>query len=409
MNLAVVIELLQRRTGLDPEALGRQAVRTTVLARMHLLEMADADSYSALLESDEDEFHRLIDEVVVPETWFLRGGDLFFYLAEHVRTVLAERKDPELFRALSVPCSTGEEPYSLALALAETGVPAKRCCIDAIDVSPSNIEQARRGIFPELSFRQMSPELRNRYFRPQGSAWEIDPLLRSSVSYSTGNLLDTELLLRERPYDLIFCRNLFIYLHPPARRQGLDTVLRLLAPAGLLCLGHADSLDPEDRRFERTGPVGYFLYRRAKKPIARSLPTRAPAAKKVERRPQPVRKPAVQTPIAKPEPINVLNLARQQADSGQMDEALSTCRSVEERSGPSADLYSLMGVILQARHEQTEAMQSFRKALYLDPNHPEALLHLMLLYRCRGDHDQADLLRQRLRRVGSAPGKENDR
>jgi chemotaxis protein methyltransferase WspC len=403
MNLAPVIELLQQRTGLDPEALGRNSVRSAVAARMRDLRLGDIIDYSALLGSDPGEFHRLIDEVVVPETWFLRGGELFFYLAQHIRTVLGGRKESERFRVLSVPCSTGEEPYSLALALAETAVGLQRCTIDAIDVSPGAIEEAHRGLYPEWSFRQMKPELRQRYFQPRGTAWQIDASLRSSVRFSTGNLLDPAFLLHERPYDLIFCRNLFIYLHPAARQQGRDTLLRLLAPEGLLCLGHAESLDPEDGRFERAGPAGYFLYRRTQG-TRMPRPIRVPPAKKAHRRPAPVRTPVnLPAPVKQPEPVmDLVSRARRQADSGQLAAALASCQAAQDRSGPSADLYNLMGVILQAKHDLAEATQHFRKALYLDPNHPEALMHLMLLAQMRGDHIQAELLRQRLRRIGAA-------
>jgi chemotaxis protein methyltransferase WspC len=101
-------------------------------------------------------------------------------------------------------------------------------------------------------------------------------------------------------------------------------------------------------------------------------------------------------------PPRLLAQARRVADGGQLAEALALCQSVEGRSGPSADLYSLMGVIHQALQERNEAVQNFRKALYLDPDHSEALMHLMLLYQTRGERDQAALLRRRLDRLGAA-------
>src|SRR5262249_14768002 len=95
--------------------------------------------------------------------------------------------------------------------------------------------------------------------------------VRQRVRFSVGNVLDPALLLFERPYDLVFCRNLFIYLTPLARQQALATLARLTSPGGLLSLGHAEPLDPEDARFRRTGPDGLFLYQRR----AMSEPRRA--------------------------------------------------------------------------------------------------------------------------------------
>ena len=257
-----VIDLLRERAGLDPGSLGATALRTAVLARLAALGLSESDMalYAARLANDSAEFQELLDEVVVPETWFFRGGDLFGYLAGRVRASGRGRAAP--FRALSLPCSTGEEPYSLAIALTEIGLPGSGYRIDGVDISLHNVLQARRAIFPELSFRQTDSDLRGRYFRPAPGGWELVPSLHASVRFQVGNLLDPRLLVLEPPYDLVFCRNLFIYLTPTARRQALATLVRLMAADGLLCLGHAEPLPADEDRFERTGPDSFFLYRR---------------------------------------------------------------------------------------------------------------------------------------------------
>jgi chemotaxis protein methyltransferase WspC len=404
MKLEPVLGLLRQRTGLDPAALGPPAVRSAIRSRMRSTQRQAVADYLDLLRSDPDEFLALVDEVVVPETWFFRGGDLFSHLAEHVRAVLRSRDPAAAFRALSAPCSTGEEPWSFALALVEAGVPLERCRIDAVDLSPHAIRQARKGLFPELSFRQMAPEMRARYFRPAPPLYEIAPPPLSAVHFSVGNLLAGGFLARERPYDLIFCRNLFIYLHPEARRQAVNTLERLLAPDGLLCLGHADPLNPEEKRFQRTGPDDCFLYRRAT-PAAHPRPVAAPPRAtvrlpSVSAAPAPVKK----TAQGADDGADLLTRARRQADAGRLAEALALCQQEQRRAGPSADLHSLLGVIFQARHESGEAVRSFRKALFLDPDHPEALMHLMLIHESQGERRQAELLRRRLQRLGARQG-----
>src|SRR5262249_43936503 len=102
------------------------------------------------------------------------------------------------------------------------------------------------------------------------------------------------------------------------------------------------------------------------------------------------------------EPVDLLGRARQQADSGQLADALASCQEQLARVGPSADLYSLMGVIHQARRENDEAVRCYQRALYLVGEHTEALAHLMLLSQARGDNAQAERLRRRLERA--APG-----
>jgi chemotaxis protein methyltransferase WspC len=330
----------------------------------------------------------------VPETWFFRGGPIFARLAQQARAA-GMRSPGRVFRVLSAPCSTGEEPYSMALALFDAGVPPASWAIDAIDLSRRALERARRGVYGEPSFREPGLD-RARHFRPAPGGWEIDPAVRAAVRFRRGNLLDPGLLAGEGPYDVIFCRNLLIYLTPEARGRVLVTLDRLLRPAGLLCTGPAEALAVLGPRFRPAGPAGSFLFRRAS-----LVPDRGPAlgaAMAVG-----PREPARPNPPAAPAPDGLAR-ARRQADAGDLEAALASCRAHLDTAGPSADLYSLLGVIRQARREEAEAADCFRKALYLDPCHGEALTHLMLLCRQRGQEAEADLLRRRLRRLAAEGG-----
>jgi len=120
------------------------------------------------------------------------------------------------------------------------------------------------------------------------------------------------------------------------------------------------------------------------------LPAGPRAARKKEFAPAEVSSP--QDPLA---------AARELADHGRLEAAWDACQSLLASAGPTADVYALMGIIQQARHEHSESKRSFEKSLYLDPQHREALLHLMLLCEQQGAHDQARVLRQRIERAGS--------
>jgi chemotaxis protein methyltransferase WspC len=390
MNLGPVLSLLQTRTGLESGSLGTQTVEAAVLARMKALGARDGDAYAARLRHDDAEFAALLDEVVVPETWFFRGGDVFGYLAGLIRSALLSRP---AFRALSLPCSTGEEPYSLAIALAERRVTG--CAIDGVDISPRNLDEARRGVFGELSFRQTPPALRGRYFSAVPGGWELDPAIRPAVRFLPGNVLDP-LLLPAASYDLILCRNLFIYLGPAARQRALANLDRMLAPGGLLGLGFAEPIDRADRRFEPAGPADLFLYRR---PPATLPPPAVPLLPAP--RPAPLLLPQPRRAEPPPEPARTIERARLAADRGSYEEAYTLCDRLLAESGPDADTYALMGVIQQARHLTEEARRHLERALYLAPNHREALFHLLLLHEQRGDAERAGVLRRRLERAGS--------
>ena len=388
MNLTVVADLLRERIGLDPASLGATSLTRAVWGRMAALGLTRPAEYAVRLTNDAREFQTLLGEVTVPETWFFRGGDLFAHLASRVVESARARLPGSRYRILSVPCSTGEEPYSLAIALAEAGAPASAYVIEAIDVNPAYLERARLARFNDLSFRQTAPELRRRYFRPVDAGWELVPAIRSLVRFREDNLLAPNFLAGEEGYDLIFCRNLFIYLHEGARRRALDTLYRLLAPSGLLSAGHAEPLDRFDARFARTGASGYFLFHR--KTAGRKDEPEAASA------PLPS-EPAEPATAA----VELLVRARRQADAGKLDEALATCESSLRLFDPSADLFGLMGVLYQAIRKKEEAVRCFQRALYLEPGHRDALTHWMLLCKEQGDLAQGALLCDRLERLSA--------
>jgi chemotaxis protein methyltransferase WspC len=408
MNLARVEAVLRRRIGLDPGSLGAAFARA-VAGRMRAAGVATADAYAGLLAADPAEWSALLGELVVPETWFFRGGrPLFDHLARWVRDRAAGR----VVRVLSVPCSTGEEPYSLAIALADAGVPAAAVRIDAVDLSDDHLRRAAAGRYGGFSFREAGPGPRPGYFTAAGGGqWELAPAIRAMVRLGAGNVADDGFLAGEPPYHLIVCRNLLIYLTDEARGRALGHLDRLLAADGLLVLtaAEADNLPPG--RFVADGPAGFCLYRRAAPgsasggreppdaptirgltpPARRDQPggSRPPLAKNP---PEPMPTPAPDVAQPDPEPD-----IRRLADAGRLDEARAACERALA-AAPSAGLHSLGGVIHLASGRPDEAAAAFRKALYLDPGHPEALDHMAALAEGRGDRPAAAAFRRRLAR-----------
>jgi chemotaxis protein methyltransferase WspC len=402
MNVREVAELLRTRIGVDPLSLGSNLLANIVAKRMRALGLTDLKNYVTRVQDSAEEFTVLIEDVVVPETWFFRGGKVFSFLADHVR----QASPSATFRILSAPCSSGEEPYSMAIALVEAGIPSERWTVEGIDVSARGLARARQGVYRESSFRETPDLPRGQYFQERDGGWELDPALRSLVCFQLGNLLDPELLAGAAPFDLIFCRNVLIYLHAEARRRVLANLQRLLAPRGLLCMGHAEPLNLLDPQFQTTGPPAYFLFQRGGKqarnhPAPTGLPPAPPRKQPRFKAPEP-RRPRPPSVAAAPSAAvaapDLLLRARREADAGSLDKALQTCQAHLAIAEPSADAYSLLGIIHQARQERSEAVECFRQALYLDPQHEESLLHLLLLYQENGDEAAALRLRRRLER-----------
>jgi len=143
-------------------------------------------------------------------------------------------------RLLSAPCSTGEEPYSLVMALLDAGLPARRIRVDAIDISERALERARHGVYAKNAFRGVDLGFRERHFEITGEGARISDVVRDCVHFQQGNLLDTGLLAAAPVYGVIYSRNLLIYFDPPAQRRAAQALRRMLSPAGWLFVGPSE-------------------------------------------------------------------------------------------------------------------------------------------------------------------------
>ena len=419
MNLASVEKIVRERIGLDVASIGAGTLPRIVANRMGARGLASVEMYAELLANDAGEWSALVGELVVPETWFYRGGTEFFeQLARWVRARLNELPNGRTLRILSVPCSTGEEPYSLAMALDREGIPPSRCSIDGVDLARDHLLRAVTGRYSAFSFREANADPRPKYFREiADSRWELLPAFRESVRFRAGNLVESGFLAAEPPYDLILCRNLFIYLTADARARALANLDRLLAPEGRLCLTAAEADPLPSSRYVSDGPLSLAIFRRlAANPAgprsgAMRIPTKPTSGTQsvppVRSQPKsgvfskPALPPVPEKPAVKvAEPAcDLLHAGRSLADAGKLDDARVHCEELLVDSIPSAGLYSLIGVIHLAAGRSDEATDSFRKALYLDPECPEALSHMAVLCEQRGDPGQAEGLRRRLGRI----------
>lgn len=409
-GLSRVGAILTNRLGLNSSAIGAGRAPRAAEARMKALGMDDLEAYSELAAGSEVEIQALIDEMVIPESWFFRDGHPFRFLTNFARSEWVARPSRPPLRVLSIPCAAGEEPYSIAIALEEAGLASHRRVIDAVDISFPLLERARRGLYSSNALRASSPEFIGRWFQKVPEGFKIIEPIHRSVRFHWGNLLDPRLLIGEPRYDVIFCRNVLIYFNSPSRAAALANLERLLVDDGILIVGHADGLDGS--RFVLAAEPGAFAHRRRKLGEApgRRPPPSPPLSPRrlfadfkaafppVEPsvRPEPQPSPA---PVAEEASAAPLDQARDRADLGEHDEALALCERDIARRGPSAAALHLMGVIHQAAGRRAEAERCFHKAVYLDPKHDEALLALALLAEGRGDRAGALGFRRRAERA----------
>jgi len=195
----------------------------------------------------DQELTELINLLTTNETYFFREEFQLRSFNEEIIPELCERKlaagQDKRLRIWSAGCSTGEEPYTIAMLLLEN--PAVRDWqIDIVgtDISQRVLQLARKGLYPESSFRSTDERYRRTYFRPQDGKWLIDDGVRRLVTISHLNLFDTPRVALLGRMDVIFCRNVIIYFDQPAKKRVIETFFQRLAPGGYLLLGHSESL-----------------------------------------------------------------------------------------------------------------------------------------------------------------------
>jgi chemotaxis protein methyltransferase WspC len=401
---AAVEAVLRECIGLDAATIGPAAVERAARGRMAAAGEPDLRAYAARLQADPDERERLVEDVVVGESWFFRDRQVFDFVTD-LAVMRAGLPGRGPVRILCAPCAGGEEPYSVAMALLDAGLAADRFTIDAVDVSRVALERAARGRYSANAFRNADCSFRDRWFEADGGHAILDAAVKRCVSFTPANLVDESFTAGREPYDIVFCRNLLIYLTPDARRRVEATIDRLLAGDGVLVLGAAE---PPILKGDwiPAGAASVFALRRGVRPAAGvpSRPAVTPARPAPPpRRPPPVAAPA--TPPASEEPPAVGQLADVLAAAGALANArrhaaaLELCARARGQLPPAPELFFLEGMIHQAAGDLDRAEGCFHKTLYLDAAHDEALLALALLATQRGDVRMAETYRQSAARV----------
>ena len=409
MALADFEALLRDAIGLDARSIGVEAIVRAVQTRQLACDMLDPDEYWRHAWASETERQELIEAVVVPETWFFRDRAAFTALAHVVRNEWLPSRGGDMFRVLSLPCSTGEEPYSIAMTLFDAGVTPGRFQIDAGDISVRALERATRAVYGKNSFRGDDLSFRDRYFDETDGGYSVSDRVRRQIRFDRGNLFTAPLVPGAAgSYDAVFCRNLLIYFDRETQTRAVRLLEQLLKPSGVLFVAPSETALPLEHNFESLRVPQSFGFRRVSSTRRDTSPARpAPVVHGQRRltavppraaaRPQPIS----ESSRAEAEPAISISLddAARLADQGLFADAIALCDAHIRQSGPSAGAFRLLGVVRDACGEAAEAAACYRKALYLDPNQLDVMMHLALLMdRLNRPHD-AQVLRNRIRRL----------
>jgi chemotaxis protein methyltransferase WspC len=473
-------ELLHRTMGLDAASLGHHAIERAVDQRAAAWRAegpagATLADYWDAAQASPAMVQALIETVVVPETWFYRDADAFNALVRLAHERLHERAAGLPLRILSLPCSSGEEPYTIAMSLLDAGIDAARFRVDAMDISERSLALAQRALYGRNSFRGNAFGFRDAHFTRTEDGWRLAPRIVDTVRFSRANLMQLDAAALG-VYDFVFCRNVLIYFDRETQQTALHALNSVLAENGTLFVGPAETGLLMRHGMQSARIPLAFAFRRPAPADApwngwHTAPLAGAAALAMTHSPVPV--PALAPalafaaePFAWPDPVaraaldevtrsaslegapqpNLLNnngiarhggtppipavpahnspspqtnasllnaptiaardtlqAAHALADAGRLTEAAAAINAYLEQHAPHADAFYLLGVLADANGDTHLARGQYRKALYLEPQHAEALAHLAALLELEGDRDGARRLMERAARAQGAP------
>lgn len=247
-DYAKFCEFFYRKTGIVFTDKKGYFVERRLFERMEKVACESFREYFALLrfQLSGEEWQELVNAMTVNETYFLREDYQFEAMVTGMLPEIARtRPAGSTIRIWSLPCSTGEEPYSIAIEILEKWARADDFAIEihASDIDSRVLAQARRGVYGARSLQRVQPKLREKYFsKINDDEFVILEELRESIDFAVTNIVDPINMTRFRGMDIIFCRNLLIYFDDISRREAVENMYECLNPGGFICLGHSESM-----------------------------------------------------------------------------------------------------------------------------------------------------------------------
>ncbi len=254
-----ICQLIYQRAGIVLADHKRDMVYNRLVRRLRTLGLDDFGRYLGMLESNANsaEWQAFVNSLTTNLTAFFREGHHFPVLADHARKRNGE------YRVWSAAASTGEEPYSIAITLADVlGMAPGRWKVFASDIDTQVLEKAQSGVYRQEELKTLSPQQMQRYFMrgtgPHEGLVRVRSDLAHHVEFGTINLLDKQASL-PGPFDAIFCRNVMIYFDKTTQQDILSRFVPLLKPGGLLFAGHSENFSNLSREFWLRGQTVYGL------------------------------------------------------------------------------------------------------------------------------------------------------
>lgn len=263
-------EFFYRKTGIQFDVSKRYFVDKRLIERM---EATGSDSFrhyfvKLRFETDGQEMQALVNAMTVNETYFFREAYQFDCMVKHMLNEIADQRPRgSRIRIWSIPSSTGEEPYSIAIYLLERWPRLNDYDVEILssDIDTQVLNSAQQGHYSPRSVANLPPEYLQRYFKKlNANEWQLSREIVDCVEFSRVNLSDPQDTRRFRDIDVIFCRNLLIYFDDLSRRLAAEAMFDALSPGGFVCLGHSESMSRISSLFKVRRFTDAMVYQKAR-------------------------------------------------------------------------------------------------------------------------------------------------
>ncbi|KEI72280.1 hypothetical protein GV64_17465 [Endozoicomonas elysicola] len=432
---------------MDPESIGQDAVDQSIQRRMDTVGVTNPEQYYLMVTAEPQELSALVDEITVGETWFFREFRAFSVLQEKALRCRTSLNSQSPFRVASMPCSSGEEAYSIAMALMDIGLQSDQFVVDGFDINTEAIQKAHKADYGRVSFRGTMPDFSKPYFDQTAAGFHLKLSVKQCANFHQVNLLELTQDIEVKPYDVIFCRNFLIYLDTASRKKMADVLRVSMKDHGVLIVGHCEAPSMSQFGFSTLDRSKRFCFSkkvnnaqktddsRTRKPVFLPLqrkPAKEPSSSlnATQQKASSFTKSLQTTDLQcskqassllqKPEMIEkslsgqapeetsaggilssdaMLEAIEELVDCGKLSKARESCQQLMQHSPEDTGAQFMMGIISEAEGEWDAASNYFRKVLYLNPEHHEALLHSAMVCERQGEMGKAENFRVRLSRL----------
>jgi chemotaxis protein methyltransferase CheR len=385
--------LIHEHTGLRERSGGVDRIADIVQSRVHALSLAGAEEYARFLNCGGSEANSEIRTLTVclttGETHFFRDRGQFDLIEKTILPALiVERNASKNLRIWSAGCSTGDEPYSIAMAVDSLLANRRDWNVEIFgtDINLQALDKARTGAYTDWSFRVIDDDRKHAYFDGSSGQWVLKRRIRNAVRFGALNLIHDKFQLAGiRDMDLILCRNVFIYFKHYSIQSVLDKMVAVLRPGGYLLTAHGELHGQEPAQLEALCYPESSVYR--KRAHAKPKPALAEVGCLAQKA-LPAPKPAAVAPVSELE-----QMARDFANKGDHETAEALCKRVLEGDPFAIRTYYLLAKIAEERKQTDGAKEMLKKALYLAPDYVAAYIDLADVYEREKNAERAQKLR----------------